>query len=586
MRVLAVASALLAVALAGCSACRDGDCARPPADFTQFADASFARQEDVPLRLVDVVVRPRCPENLATCPPDCVDLATDPQHCGQCRRACSPNFTCTEGRCTCPTPGFTLCGTACAALSTDVQHCGRCGLECAAGSRCVGGRCQMRPVEPRMGSTLGSRRPRFRWSGGAGRVQVCRDAACAEVVAALEGFAGRATATEALAPGRYFWRLGDAAGVRWEAAWAFRIDRRDTMAQGALPPRPDVDGDGLHDVVVTQDGGRVRVFTRGLASTEAAWSFATATADGAMRPVSAGDLDGDGSGELLVQGMGNGWLARGADRGASLVSVNFFARGAVAVAGDTDLDGRTEVGWLLAGRGLYVFREGETLDAWTETRRFEDTTAGSSLLAPGDVDGDGVGDLVAAAQGSRVLVYQGSAEGFAAGRGVLVDDGLRGGVDAIEAGGDLNGDGLSDVIVHTTTTTRALMGGAPAFAGSVALPSQEAGALRAAPAGDVNGDGFSDLLAIAPMRGEVRLFLGGAMGLSTTPTVVALAAAADAETSAVALGDVDGDEADDVALASPTRALVHVIFGGAARPLTRVVTLRGEPGSRFGAAVE
>ncbi len=587
MRWFAAAGALLAVSLAGCSACRDH--ARCTADDPNFTlpspDASFFR-EDVPSRVFDVGARPRCPSNLATCPPDCVDLTNNLQHCGQCGRACAPGFTCVDARCTCATPGLTLCGTDCAALDTDDRHCGRCGQECVAGSRCVNGRCELRPVEPRAGSTLGSRRPRFRWSGGAGRVQVCRDAACTDVAAALEGFAGRATVTEALAPGRYFWRLGDSFGGRWEATWPFRIDRRNTTAQGALPPRPDLDGDGLNDVVVTRGDGRALVFARGLASAEPTWNFATAPTEGAGRLVSAGDLDGDGRGDLLMYGMGNGWVARGADGGAALVPVSFFARGAVAVAGDTDLDGRTEVAWLLPNRGLYLYRQGDSLDAWAEAQRFEDAAVGASLLAPGDVDGDGVGDLVSATQYLQVMVWQGSAEGFTEARVTSLTKEVTSAIHAVEAGGDVNGDGVVEVIVQTTNATLVLMGGALPFVGALALPPTEAGALRPSPAGDVNGDGFSDLLSIVPMRGEARLFLGGARGLSTTPTVVALAAASDAEATAVALGDVDGDGADDVALASPTRALVHVVFGGAERPLTRVVTLRGEPGSRLGASVE
>jgi hypothetical protein len=573
------------LALAGCDDCPgDARCARPGA-FSDGFDASFA--EDAFSVRADVPLRPRCPDNRA-CAPACVDLQTDPANCGGCGRACTAGAVCAAGRCACDAPRFSACGAACADLASDPRRCGACERECPAQSLCVAGACRLRAVEPRAGATLGSRRPRFRWGGGAGRVQVCRDAACAEVAATLTGFTGRAAVADPLAPGRYFWRVGDVAAERWEAPWAFRIDRRDTTAQAALPPRPDLDGDGRHDVVVVANG-EVHVFGAGLADPTPLWSFPIPGAPGAAaRTVSLGDLDGDGRGELLLQ-AGIAWLARGADRGAAPLQLAAFADGAVAAAGDTDLDGLVELGWAptAGGVSLSVRRQGVTPADWTGRQEFRSYDFGDapSLVAPGDVDGDGVGDLVGAVTSTTMLLLVGSAEGFGAPRS-FTGGGARATIEPVEAAGDVNGDGLADVLVHRAPAARVLYGGAHPFTTGATLPVTAVGAPRVSPAGDVDGDGFSDLLMLDPSTGEARLIRGGRAGPSPSPVTVRIESLTEAEGPAVALGDVDGDGFDDVAVPSPSRDRVHVLFGGADRPLERVVILQGAAGSRFGSAVE
>lgn len=85
-----------------------------------------------------------CSAGRTDCGGVCVDLSTDPDHCGACPARCAAGERCANGVCyasICPT-GLTLCGTMCVDLSTDIDNCGGCGQSCGQGSTCVNGTCQ------------------------------------------------------------------------------------------------------------------------------------------------------------------------------------------------------------------------------------------------------------------------------------------------------------------------------------------------------------------------------------------------------------------------------------------------------------
>ncbi len=85
----------------------------------------------------------------------CVDPMSDERHCGGCGVRCDPGEDCVEGACRCGglatgedcagTTASTCCGTRCVDLNTDPEHCGACADRCArsGGTRvaCADGRC-------------------------------------------------------------------------------------------------------------------------------------------------------------------------------------------------------------------------------------------------------------------------------------------------------------------------------------------------------------------------------------------------------------------------------------------------------------
>jgi hypothetical protein len=82
----------------------------------------------------------QCPSGTLSCGSSCVDIAGDPQNCGSCGSACAPGETCSGGECQCPA-GNTPCPGACADLSSDTANCGVCGAVCPAGNLCSQGAC-------------------------------------------------------------------------------------------------------------------------------------------------------------------------------------------------------------------------------------------------------------------------------------------------------------------------------------------------------------------------------------------------------------------------------------------------------------
>lgn len=77
------------------------------------------------------------------CGSACVDLASNPEHCGACGIGCA-GHVCSGGTCApeCVDPRETPCATGCTNIAYDGRNCGGCGQVCASGgcllARCIG----------------------------------------------------------------------------------------------------------------------------------------------------------------------------------------------------------------------------------------------------------------------------------------------------------------------------------------------------------------------------------------------------------------------------------------------------------------
>lgn len=220
---------------------------------------------------------------------------------------------------------------------------------------------------------------------------------------------------------------------------------------------------------------------------------------------------------------------------------------------------------------------------------------GWSVACPGDLDGDGLADLLVGApdeakSSGHVHVLRGRPDGTFA-EWYVISGPTQGQFGARVAGlGDLDGDGRPEFAVSAPNENT---GGAGAGAvylyraadGPGARPAGrltgrlalEAFGSSIASAGDVNGDGRPDFLVgsvsnseRAPGAGAAYLYLGGPR-LPTEPAVRMIGTVAQAQfgASVAGVGDVNGDGVDDYAVGAqfdPSRGTgagrVAVYFGG------------------------
>lgn len=251
----------------------------------------------------------------------------------------------------------------------------------------------------------------------------------------------------------------------YEAKWGGRFQRFRDVEIG------DVTGDGKEDIVIaTHDMGVVAV---GQEAADGKWEFVQMDeqADTFVHEVEIGDVDGDGKKEFYVTPSERN-KASGESQPGAVARYDFrdgkFVRSWVAqwaeshakeiLVTDIAKDGREE---------LYVVREGHTVkgaDGKLEIKdpvqilRMDPGKGGkyvevkvatvedkqTRFLVPGDVNGDGKTDLVAASEGSGLFVLEQNGDGTF--KTTLVDA-ASGGFEHATHVADLDGDGKVEIYV-------------------------------------------------------------------------------------------------------------------------------------------
>jgi hypothetical protein len=359
-----------------------------------------------------------------------------------------------------------------------------------------------RQIAPLAGSWLNGSRPKFRWESGTpeavgAKVIVCTTPACDPATSKTWDATGTdLIAPEDLAPGRYFWKLKTTTARTFSTketkTWPMivRGGKGDGIPMGSIA---DINGDGLSDLFLP------------IAVSEGASTFHDMLV-----------LHGTSPEDPLALSL--------------KTDSNAFAPRDYAVGTSADLK-----------------------------------------LQVVDVDGDGIGDpIVADTQGPQapgkfmVVAYRGSVDPLEV--SPLGDPPLLPGLDvfpSLFAPGDIDGDGHGDVLVASRTIPYVVFGtatglGSFAVLGTVSTtPNEDAGQLpppaTAIPISgvDVDHDGRTDVAVAAYFRGEgISFKLSNGRAFNDELPVDPDGGLAPTPATTFGFGDVDGDGENDTAFAT------------------------------------
>lgn len=307
----------------------------------------------------------------------------------------------------------------------------------------------------------------------------------------------------------------------------FLPERADEQVGTWMSSAGDMDADGFGDVALASASGELYVLFGGFDPVEyelgrVSLNYSPQSGSTWGQALGSADLNGDGQSDLLMGAYGGG------SRGDGIVYA-WYTEGAthnvrqLASLGSGGSGGCSGVGAAVAG---------------------------------GDIDGDGLDDMVVGASGcGTVLALRGPATGgFDFGDADLLT--ASGAGNSLALPGDLDGDGYGDLVLTGTDGLLVAPGPlGPMHVGDTAITAANATEWTVSGGGDIDGDGLAEWTAAPTNASDVDCWIFGDPGVGTwAPEDIGqrIAGTVDAPCRSATSGlDVDGDGQSDLAFASP-----------------------------------
>ncbi len=424
--------------------------------------------------------------------------------------------------------------------------------------------------------------------------------------------------------GRVRLYYGSSTGLNTTAAWAGQSNIAGSEYGTSVSSAGDVNADGYSDIIIgaryygsgQTEEGRAYVYhgsSKGLpipASPNWTEELDITNANFGYSVSEAGDVNGDGYGDVIIAAPGTGlsyvyygsssglgasaaWSGTGASQVSAAGDANGDGFGDVVIASASYDNGQTDEG---AGFVFYGSPSGlSSTPDWTGESNQTYAYLGSCSSA-GDVNGDGFSDIILGSSAysngqtseGRAFLYYGSGSGLSPAPGTIRESNQAGAKfgTSVSSAGDVNGDGYADILVGAPYYDNGQADEGAAFvyhgsnSGPSAIPdwsgeSNSAGAFfgsSAVSAGDINGDGYGDIIVGAPKytdlldeAGAVFAYYGSASGLSAAPdwTVESDQGYSYFGCSVASAGDVNNDGRQDVIVGSRYYFLGEIAEGAA-----------------------